>query len=305
VNKAVWQKELQGFVKTSVLINEPMKKHTTWNIGGPADFMVFPSSEEELIGILQFLHSEDSIPFVMGNGSNILVGDKGIRGVVIRLAGAFSKRTWRGNEVDAQAGALLPSLALEAAERSLTGMEFAAGIPGSFGGAIRMNAGAYGNTIGEYVTKVGLTEYSGTKRELTVDELTFEYRKSNLFSADGIVTSVTLKFLEGDREQSMAKIKELLQLRIRKQPLEFPSCGSVFRNPVNDHAGRLIEMANLRGTQIGGAMVSRKHGNFIINLGGAKAKDVLNLIEAVQRRVEDSYGVHLETEVKLVGEFER
>lgn len=304
MDKLTLQKDLQTFVKNPVLIDEPMKRHTTWKIGGPADLMVFPSTEEELIHVLQLLAAEGLQPFVMGNGSNILVGDRGVRGVVVRMAGSFAKRDWRGNEVESQAGSLLPSLALEAAERSLGGMEFAAGIPGSIGGAIRMNAGAYGNTIGEYVTKVEVIEYSGTKRELTAEDLSFEYRKSNLFTTDGIVSSVTLQFPDGDREESMAKIKELLQLRSRKQPLEFPSCGSVFRNPTNDHAGRLIEMANLRGTQIGGAMVSRKHGNFIINLGGAKAKDVVDLIEAVQRRVEDLYGVHLETEVKMIGEFD-
>lgn len=294
---------LQKLMQKPVILNEPMSKHTTWKIGGPADLFLRPSGQEELGAVLAFIHQE-GLPFlVIGNGSNILVGDKGIRGAVIQLGSSYSQRHWREEGVKALAGAMLPALAIEAAERSFGGMEFAAGIPGSLGGAVRMNAGAYGNTIGQYVTKVEAFEYNGSIKTITAEELSFAYRESNLFALDLIVSSVTLKLKKGNRKESLEKIQDLLRKRSLTQPLEFPSCGSVFRNPLNDHAGRLIERAGLRGMQIGGAAVSKKHGNFIINLGGALAMDVQQLIAEITRRVEESTGLHLETEVKLVGEF--
>ncbi|MGI5892439.1 MAG: UDP-N-acetylmuramate dehydrogenase [Bacillota bacterium] len=303
MSKIPLQDKLQSLVKEPILVDEPMHKHTTWRIGGPADFMVFPSSEQEIINVLNFLH-EQAIPcLVIGNGSNILVGDKGIRGVVMKMGPSYAASYWQGCQVEAQAGMMLRTLSLEAAERSCGGIEFAAGIPGSIGGAVRMNAGAYGNTIGEYVTKVAVIEYNGNRYEITADNLNFAYRYSSLFAVPAVVSTVHLAFPLGNKDESMAKIKEWLQLRSLKQPLEFPSCGSVFRNPPHDHAGRLIEMAGLRGKQIGGAMVSKKHGNFIINIGGARAKDVKALIEEVQQEVFRLSGVRLETEVKLVGEF--
>ena len=298
MEKQILLDKLQSLVQRAVLVDEPMSKHTTWKIGGPADYYVRPSSKAELAALLKLIHQE-GLPFiVIGNGSNLLVGDKGIRGVVIKMSGSYSRRIWREEGVEAQAGAMLPTLAIEAAERAFCGMEFAAGIPGSIGGAVRMNAGAYGNNIGEYVTQVEAIEYNGT-----AEELSFAYRESNLFDLEAIVSSVTLRLPSGNREQSLEKIQELLRLRSLKQPLEFPSCGSVFRNPANDHAGRLVEIAGLRGMQIGGAAVSKKHGNFIVNVGGARARDVRALIADVQKRVEDFSGIHLEPEVKFVGEF--
>lgn len=303
MEKQILLDKLQSLVQRAVLVDEPMSKHTTWKIGGPADYYVRPSSKAELAALLKLIHQE-GLPFiVIGNGSNLLVGDKGIRGVVIKMSGSYSRRIWREEEVEAQAGAMLPTLAIEAAERAFCGMEFAAGIPGSIGGAVRMNAGAYGNNIGEYVTQVEAIEYNGTIKIISAEELSFAYRESNLFDLEAIVSSVTLRLPFGNREQSLEKIQELLRLRSLKQPLEFPSCGSVFRNPANDHAGRLVEIAGLRGMQIGGAAVSKKHGNFIVNVGGARARDVRALIADVQKRVEDFSGIHLEPEVKFVGEF--
>jgi len=299
-----FRKKLQDIVKKPVLFDVPMKKHTTWKVGGPADCIVFPSSIEEVEAIVTFLNEQSIKYTVIGNGSNLLVADAGIRGVVIKMGEAFSACQWHDNEAIVEAGMLLPSLALEAAERSLGGLEFAAGIPGSLGGAVRMNAGAYGGTIGDYVTKVEAVEYNtGRRLVLTDEQLSFAYRESSLFHLQAIICRIHLRLPYGNRDASMEKIKELLNLRSLKQPLEFPSCGSVFRNPKNDHAGRLIEMANLRGLQIGGAMVSKKHGNFIINLGGAKAKDIRALIIAVQNRVEALTGIRLEMEVKLLGDF--
>lgn len=298
------RKKLQELVKKPILFDVPMKKHTTWKVGGPADCMVFPSSMEEVEAIVSFLNQEGIKYNVIGNGSNLLVADAGIRGVVIKMGEAFSACAWHDNEAVAEAGMLLPSLALEAAERSLSGLEFAAGIPGSIGGAVRMNAGAYGGTIGEYVTKVEAVEYNtGRRLVLTAEQLSFAYRESSLFHLPAIICRIHLRLPCGQREASMEKIKELLNLRSLKQPLEYPSCGSVFRNPKNDHAGRLIEMANLRGLQIGGAKVSKKHGNFIVNLGGAKAKDIKALILAVQNKVEEISGIRLEMEVRMLGDF--
>ncbi len=298
-----WQDEIQKLVEKPILFNEPMSKHTTWRVGGPADVYIRPTKKEEISALLSFIHKEN-LPFiVIGHGSNLLVGDKGIRGIVIRMGSGYSRRIWREEGVEAQAGAMLPTLAIEAAERSFGGMEFAGGIPGSIGGAIRMNAGAYGHTIGEYVTKVEAFEYNGSIKTITAGGLSFAYRESSLSALDLIVSSVTLRLEKGNREESLEKIQELLRVRSLKQPLEFPSCGSVFRNPLHDHAGRLIERAGLRGLQIGGAAVSKKHGNFIINLGGARAEDIRQLIAEVARRVEESSGMRLETEVKFIGEF--
>ncbi len=303
MNKPLIFEALQEMLSVKVLTDVSMRKYTTWRIGGNADFLVFPASTDELSVLLIYLH-ENEIPWVViGNGSNILVGDKGFHGVVIKMGEQFATTNWRDNQVDIDAGVLLPTLALEAAERSLSGLEFAAGIPGSMGGAVRMNAGAYGDTIGQYVTQIEVVTYTGSKQILTASDISFAYRNSSLFDVEALVSRVTLSLPRGSRDESLSKIRELLQLRSRNQPLEYPSCGSVFRNPPNDHAGRLIEMANLRGMQIGGAAVSKKHGNFIINIGGARAKDVVALIEEVQQRVYEYSGVRLETEVKMIGEF--
>ena len=303
MNKAEWQQVLQEAVKEPVLIDVPMRNYTTWKIGGRADYLVQPANEDELSAVLALLHAESLPWLVIGNGSNLLVGDRGVRGVVIKMGESFAQTEWRDNQVTVGAGKMMPALALEAAERGLSGLEFAAGIPGSVGGGVRMNAGAYGNTIGEFVTKVEIVEYNGQRRTLAASELTFAYRNSSLFAIDAVVCRVTLTLNHGSRDESLARIKELSRLRSLNQPLEYPSCGSVFRNPPNDHAGRLIELANLRGLKIGGAAVSKKHGNFIVNLGGARAKDVQELIAEVQKRVSEYSEVHLEPEVRFVGEF--
>jgi len=303
VSKARWQKAMNSILSIPVQTDVPMQKYTTYKIGGRADFIACPVNEEELSALLK-LFSTDNIPWmVIGHGSNILVGDKGIRGVVIHMGENFSFCEWSKQSVKAGAGKMLPELALEAAERSLCGLEFAAGIPGSLGGAVRMNAGAYSKAVGEFVTKIEVMEYNGLSRILDAKEISFDYRNSSLFEIDAVVCNVYLTLNHGLREHSMDEIQRLLRLRTLNQPLEFPSCGSVFRNPANDHAGRLIELANIRGLQIGGAAVSKKHGNFIINLGGARAKDVKELIFAVKERVYDYSGIMLETEVRMVGEF--
>lgn len=285
-------------------MNVPMSEHTTWKIGGPAELMIFPVSAEELMAVLPLI-KELEIPWlVVGNGSNLLVADGGLRGIVIKMGDNFAGCQWRGLEAKVKSGTLLSTLALEAAERGAAGLEFARGIPGSVGGAVRMNAGAYGSNIGNYVTAVEAVDLEGRKIVLQGEEIEFAYRDSSLFQIDGVITAISFAFPEGEREEILAKIKTYQQKRLRSQPLEFPSCGSVFRNPANDHAGRLIELASLKGLQIGKAAVSEKHGNFIINLGGATAADVRELIAELQRQVYEYSGVNLEPEVKMVGEFD-
>lgn len=303
MDKTALATELAQIISGPVLVDASMAEQTTWKIGGPADLLVYPGDDEELAALLPYLQAR-AIPWlVVGNGSNLLVGDKGIRGVVIKMGEAFAVSRWRGLEVTAGAGMLLGTLALEAAERSAAGLEFARGIPGSVGGAVRMNAGAYGSFIGEFVARVKAIDYAGQKQVLAGDQIEFAYRNSSLFALQAVITSVTFILGKGEREAIMAQIKEYQQRRTLAQPLEYPSCGSVFRNPANDYAGRLVELAGLQGLQIGNAAVSLKHGNFIINLGGATAADVRELIEAVQRQVYEFSGVRLETEVKMVGEF--
>lgn len=303
MNKADLAADLQSILAQPVKIDVPMSEHTTWKIGGPADVLVYPSSEEELAALLTRLREIQEPWMVIGNGSNLLVGDKGIRGVVIKMAESFAGSLWHGLEVEVGAGMLMGTLALEAAERGAAGIEFARGIPGSVGGAVRMNAGAYGNNLGQFVAKVEAIDYMGNKLVLHGDEIKFDYRDSSLFGLEAIITKVYLNLDPGDREKIMSQIKEYQQKRCLAQPLEFPSCGSVFRNPPNDYVGRLVELAGLRGLQIGGAKVSQKHGNFIINIGNATAADVCKLIKEVQQQVYEYSGILLETEVKMIGEF--
>ena len=295
--------ELQRILRQPVLMQEPMSAHTTWKIGGPADLFLQPASEEELSALLSYLHTKEIPWLVVGNGSNLLVGDQGVRGAVIKMGEAFSGSTWRGQEVDVCSGMLLAALALEAAEHALTGLEYARGIPGSVGGAVRMNAGAYGGNIGNAVTQVRGISYTGEPVLVSGEQITFSYRNSSLFDLDAIITRVNLHLEPGNRDEIMEQMKEYAQRRSLSQPLEYPSCGSVFRNPPNDHAGHLVEMAGLRGLRNGNAAVSQKHGNFIINLGGATAAQVRELIELVQERVYQYAGIRLEPEVRFVGVF--
>ena len=304
-----WMKQelaaaIAPLLRVAPLVDVAMCDYTTWRIGGPADILVQPSDEEELSALLTLLAERDVPWLVIGNGSNLLVADSGIRGVVIRMAEHFSSAVWRGDEVEASAGMLLAALALEAAERGLAGLEFARGIPGSVGGGIRMNAGAYDGRLGDFVTFVAAVGFDGQPIRLEREQIHFAYRDSSLFALKAVITRVGMRLQPGEREPILAKMKEYSQRRSLAQPLEFPSCGSVFRNPDGDHAGHLIEMAGLRGTRVGGAEVSQKHGNFIINRGNATAPEVRELIELVQERVYAYAGIRLVPEVKFVGDFD-
>lgn len=302
--------EFEAFIAKitgTVLKNEPMKLHTSWKIGGPADCFIAPATVGEIIDILAYTKKHNVPLTIIGRGTNLLVSDDGIEGIVMQISDNFGKIIWLNEtEVRAEAGALLAALSREAARNSCTGLEWACGIPGNVGGAVMMNAGAYGSNISNYITEIEVVEIddAGTSqmKVLTKDDLEFSYRHSGI-AANQVVVGVNLLLEPGDREKSEAEMKELLQTRAANQPLEYPSAGSVFKNPEGDHAGRLVEVSGCRGKIHGGAQVSEKHGNFIINRGDAMAADVLALIAEVQAIVKEKHGIALETEVRKIGRF--
>lgn len=294
-------KELQGrFPELEFLLDEPMKKHTTFRIGGPADIYVEPSvtSMVPLIALLR----EKNVPFmVIGNGSNLLVSDDGIEGVVISFGKNASDIRVEGDTLTVEAGAMLSSVASKATEASLTGLEFASGIPGSIGGAVYMNAGAYGGEIKDVLIDVEILTEQGQVETMTVDQLDLSYRHSALMEKPAIVLKARIKLVPGDKEQIKATIDDIKQKRIEKQPLNFPSAGSTFKRPEGYFAGKLIDDTGLRGYTVGGAQVSEKHCGFVINKSEASAADVLQLMKDVDAKVYDKFGVHLTPEVRIIG----
>ena len=283
----------------SVFRDEPMAKHTSMEVGGPAAFLFQPSSEEDLSFLLKLL-GEEAYPYYMkGNGSNLIFQDEGFDGAVIETC-RMQNVTIKGDVVCAEAGILLKDLSSLIEQESLTGFEFASGIPGSLGGAVCMNAGAYDGEMKDIVRLVRVMTRDGHILEKSCEEMMFSYRKSLCSSGDYIVLSAELQLSKGDRKAIQEKIADLTARREEKQPLEYPSCGSVFKRPEGYFAGKLISDAGLKGYRIGGAQVSEKHAGFIINAGGAKAQDVLDLIAYVQKIVQEKFGVRLECEVKIL-----
>lgn len=282
---------------------EPMSRHTTFRIGGPADFYLCPHSTKEVQEIVEICKEEKLPYFVLGNGSNLLVSDKGYRGVVIQLWKNFSDITVKDCCIQAKAGALLSKVAAEALEAGLTGMEFASGIPGTIGGAAFMNAGAYGGEMKDIIKSVKVLDTQGEVRILPKEELKMGYRTSIVKEKGYTVLSVELELSKGNQEEIRNTMEDLKERRTSKQPLEMPSAGSTFKRPEGYFAGKLIMDSGLRGFSVGGAQVSEKHCGFVVNKGGATAMDVLNLIREVQRRVKEQFGVELETEVRFLGEF--
>ena len=282
---------------------EPMSRHTTFRIGGPADFYLCPHSTNEVQEIVEICKEEKLPYFVLGNGSNLLVSDKGYRGVVIQLWKNFSDITVKDCCIQAKAGALLSKVAAEALEAGLTGMEFASGIPGTIGGAAFMNAGAYGGEMKDIIKSVKVLDTQGEGRVLPKEELKMGYRTSIVKEKGYTVLSVELELTRGNQEEIRNTMEDLKERRTSKQPLEMPSAGSTFKRPEGYFAGKLIMDSGLRGFSVGGAQVSEKHCGFVVNKGGATAMDVLNLIREVQRRVKEQFGVDLETEVRFLGEF--
>ena len=291
-----------GCTAKELLLEEPMAKHTSFRIGGPADVLAQPADEAELAALLKRA-GEHAVPVTLvGNGSNLLVRDKGIRGLVIKLSDIFSSITVEGNVLTFGSGISLAMASKKAASLSLSGLEFAVGIPGTIGGAVYMNAGAYDGEMAKVVTCVRVMDMQGKISELQASELDFAYRHTALQNSGWIVISVTVALQPGEAESIAAKMADFSQRRISKQPLELPSAGSMFKRPVGYFAGTLIEQTGLKGYTVGGAQVSQKHAGFVVNVGGATAKDVLQLISDVQSKVFAAHGVRLEPEVLVLGE---
>lgn len=300
--KKEWIDRLSSvIVNGHVRMNEPMSAHTTFKTGGAADVFVEPSGIEELKETLKLLQGE---PFyLIGNGSNLLVSDDGLRGVVLHLAAGFGDITVKDNTLICGAAATLSQIARTALDNALCGFEFAAGIPGSLGGAIVMNAGAYDGEMKQVVKRVTLMNYAGEIAEKDAEEMQFSYRHSILKEQQWIVLEAVIALETGDKRKIKEKMDELAQKRREKQPLEYPSAGSTFKRPEGYFAAKLIEDAGLKGFRIGGAQVSSKHAGFVINEHNAASADIYALIKEIQRRVEENAGVAIETEVICLGKF--
>ncbi|MDH7576418.1 MAG: UDP-N-acetylmuramate dehydrogenase [Bacillota bacterium] len=290
--------KVQGRVFSRVL----MKEHTAWRVGGPADLLLIPETEDDVLRVLDYA-GEHGLPVtVIGNGSNLLVRDGGIRGLTLKIAGGLATYQVQGNKIEAGAGILLPHLARLAFRSELSGLEFGLGIPASLGGALIMNAGAFGQQLGELVGEVKTVNFNGVRRVWDRLQLSFSYRRSSLQDQNLIILKTVL-FLNPAQASAIAeRMERNLSCRKKSQPLDLPTAGSVFRNPPNCYAGQLIEMAGLKGLRLGDAQVSQKHANFIVNLGNATASQIIALMEIIQERVKNQFGVSLEPEVRVVGE---
>lgn len=279
-----------------------MDRHTTFRTGGPARYFLVIETRKELAQVLAWLQEEALPWFLLGNGSNLLVGDRGYRGAILHLAGEFLKTEIDEATIRCGAGAMLSAVSRSAMEAGLTGLEFASGIPGTIGGAVRMNAGAYNGEIAGVTESVEVMEPDGRCRVYNREEMAFGYRTSIVKTKPCVVLSTVLKLQKGDRSEISATMQELSAKRREKQPLEYPSAGSVFKRPEGHFAGKLIEDAGLKGLRVGGAEVSPKHAGFIVNVGGATARDVLELIERIREKVYAMSGVTLECEIRTIGE---
>lgn len=289
--------------KERVLLEEPMRKHTTFRVGGPAEYFVMPENTEEVQKVVSLCKEQEVPYFILGNGSNLLVSDQGIRGVVIQIFRSMNHIFVQGNLITAQAGASLAQIAAAASAGSLTGFEFAAGIPGTLGGAVVMNAGAYGGEMKDVlVSATVLTEEGGTL-EIPAEDLELGYRTSIIAKKNYVVLEAKIALEKGNPDEIRAYMDELRQRRIDKQPLEYPSAGSTFKRPEGYFAGKLIQDAGLKGFTVGGAQVSEKHSGFVINTGKATAEDITSLMEQVIEKVKEDSGIILEPEVKRIGEF--
>ncbi len=295
---------LKRFVRPeNIHIQEVMAAHTTFRVGGPADCLVELENVQQLQNIQHYLHLV-GIPYViLGNGSNVLVSDEGYRGVVLQVANRMNRITVEGNRIVAQAGALMSQVAKAALENGLTGMEFASGIPGTVGGGVVMNAGAYGGEMSQIVTSVTVVNGEGEIMELENESMEFGYRYSTIRNQPFTVTEVSFELKPGEKDAIKATMDDLSARRREKQPLEYPSAGSTFKRPEGHFAGELIMNAGLRGFQIGGAKVSDKHCGFVINAGNATAADIMALIREVQMCVKEKFHVDLEPEVVFLGKF--
>ena len=291
----------QGVVpEPRVLRGVPLKDYTTMRVGGPADYLIEPASEEEIIGVYERAKQEGLPVLVLGNGSNLLVSDAGFRGVALHIGKAFSEISVHDHKIAAQAGALLSAVSRAAADHALNGLEFASGIPGSVGGAVYMNAGAYGGEISQ-VLETARVWIDGRIETWKKNDFHFGYRHSALMDKDALVSSAEFSLAPGDPEAIQGLMNDLNGRRRDKQPLQYPSCGSFFKRPQGYYAGKLVQDARLKGLTVGGAQVSTLHSGFVINIGGATAADIISLMHLVQARVKEQFGVDLEPEVRIIG----
>lgn len=285
-----------------ILYDEPMKNHTTFKIGGPADIILLPSKEEEILEALRICREEGIPYFILGNGSNLLVRDTGIRGVVIKIGDRFSKIEINGDRVRCQGGALLSTIGKRILKASLAGFEFATGIPGTVGGGVTMNAGAYGGEMKDIVRKVRVIDMDNNILDLSNEDMKFGYRRSLVGDKNLVVLSVDFQLRKASYDDIKERIDELTFQRTSKQPLELPSGGSTFKRPQGYFAGKLIDDAGLRGLRYGDAQISEKHCGFVVNRGEANFQEVISLINTVQKIVRDKFEVDLETEIKIIGD---
>ena len=299
----IYDKVVDIVGEENVHTDEPMSRHTTFRIGGNADYFVKPGNADEVAAVIVVCREYNIPYFILGNGSNLLVSDDGYRGMIINIMDNMDSVTVDGRIITAQAGAMLVRVSVMARDNALTGLEFASGIPGTIGGAVYMNAGAYGGEMKNVVKTVRAIDEYGRIYELDSEKMDFSYRHSIVEERKLIVLEVTLELEHGSREAIDDRMKELAEARRSKQPLEYPSAGSTFKRPEGYFAGKLIIDAGLRGYSVGGAQVAEKHCGFVINKGGATASDVVELIRDVQHDVDDKFGVTLEPEVKMLGEF--
>ncbi|WMJ77172.1 MULTISPECIES: UDP-N-acetylmuramate dehydrogenase [unclassified Sedimentibacter] len=293
--------DMTSVVRGSVLKDEPLKNHTYFKIGGPAAILAEPEDTEDLISVLKLVKKYETDCFVIGNGTNLLVADEGFKGVIIKIGDKFSYIERNGNIVIAGSGLLLSAMSKFIAREGLAGFEFASGIPGCLGGAVYMNAGAYGGEMKQVVKSVKCIDRDGNVHKFSNDDMEFTYRHSKITDSEYIVLEAEFEFKEGEREEILSLIRELNDRRISKQPLNLPSAGSTFKRPVNGYASKLIEDAGLKGLIHRGAMVSDKHCGFIVNIDNACCQDVLELMRIVISTVNDKFGITLEPEVKILG----
>jgi len=294
--------ELLRVIKGVVKFDEPLESHTSFRIGGPADIFIVPLDKEDLRNAV-ILSKKYKAPLdIIGNGTKILVPDKGVRGVVIKISNVLNKVRFIGERVIAGSGMSLSQLSTLAAERMLSGLEFAVGIPGTVGGAVVMNAGAHGRSVGDVITSVTVMNMNGQVHKMSGKQLGLCYRKSVLQDTKEIVLNATCVLEKGEAQEIRQKIAELVQWRKKTQPLDLPNAGSIFRNPEGEYAGRLIESVGLKGLRVGDAQVSTHHANFIVNLGKAKAEDVMTIIHTIREKVREKFGIDLAPEIRVIGE---
>lgn len=298
----IYEKLLNIIDKNDIKIDEPMKKHISFKVGGPADILVRPRTEEQIKNTISLLQEEGVNYLIIGNGSNLLIKDGGIRGVVIEISDNFNSFEIKNNKVSIQSGALLSIVGKAVLREELKGFEFAAGIPGTLGGALAMNAGAYGGEMKDIVKSVRVMDSKGNILELKNEQMEFGYRKSIISREEYIILSAEIELEKGNYDEIKETMMDFTQRRVSKQPLSLPSAGSTFKRPIGNFAGKLIEDSGLRGLTLRGAQVSEKHCGFVVNLGNAKAKDILDLMYVVKSTVYSKFGVMLEEEVKILGE---